>query len=158
MIEIHNLPPIEAFHHRIPVEVRFNDIDILGHVNNTVYFSFYDTGKAMYFHDIVDWEIDWKTVETVIANVECAYLSPLFFGDDLEVGTRCEEIGDRSFRIIQVIADRKTGQIKSACESVMVSFDPVNQRSAPMPERWRKALTRSILQNPENSKTNGNGK
>ena len=148
-MQIDTLPPLEAFPHRVPVEIRFNDIDILGHVNNTVYFSFYDTGKAYYFHDIVDWEIDWKCVETVIANVDCAYLAPLFFGDDIVVGTRCETLHDRSFKLLQVLADRKTGEIKSACETVMVSFDPKTQRSAPMPERWRRALERSLALNPK---------
>ena len=129
MIDIDTLPPLSAFPHRIPVEIRFNDIDILGHVNNTVYFSFYDTGKAWYFKDIVDWDIDWRKVETVIANVECTYMEPLLFGEDLVVGTRCEAIHDRSFHILQVIADARTGRIKSACRTVMVSFDPATQKS-----------------------------
>lgn len=143
-----DVPPLEAFPHRVPVEVRFNDIDILGHVNNTVYFSFYDTGKAWYFRDIVDWEIDWRVVETVIANIECTYFAPMFFGVEFVVGTRCEHLGDRSFRLLQVIAEKKTGIIKSACETVMVSFDPATQKSIPMPQRWRQALERSIALNP----------
>ncbi len=144
-----DLPPLKAFHHIVPVEVRFNDIDILGHVNNTVYFSFYDTGKAWYFHDIVDWEINWRTVETVIANIECSYFAPLFFGVDFVVGTRCEEIGDRSFRLLQVIAEKESGIIKSACQTVMVSFDPASQKSIPMPLRWRRALERSLAHNAD---------
>lgn len=92
MIDIDTLPPLSAFPHVVPVEIRFNDMNILGHVNNTVYFSFYDTGKAWFFNKIVDWDIDWKTVETVIANVECTYLSPLMFGEDIVVGTMCEEL------------------------------------------------------------------
>ena len=38
-----------AFRHTLPLQLRFNDIDLLGHVNNSVYFSFYDLGKARYF-------------------------------------------------------------------------------------------------------------
>lgn len=146
-MQIDNLPPLSAFAHQRPVEIRFNDIDILGHVNNTVYFSIYDTGKAWFFKDIVDWEIDWRTVETVIANIDCAYLAPLFFGEKLVVATRCESLHDRSFRLLQVIGCPDTGVIKSACETVMVSFDPETQKSAPMPERWRRALQRSIDNN-----------
>lgn len=147
MIEVDSIPPISAFHHWTKVEIRFNDIDILGHVNNTVYFSFYDTGKALYFKDIVDWDIEWRKVETVIANVECTYLKPLMFGDDIICATRCESIHDRSFHLLQVLADRNTGEIRSACRTVMVSFDPVTQSSTPMPERWRRALERSIAKN-----------
>ena len=35
-----------AFHHTLPIQLRFNDVDKFGHVNNTVYFSFYDLGKT----------------------------------------------------------------------------------------------------------------
>lgn len=147
MIDISTLPPLSAFAHKVPVEIRFNDIDILGHVNNTVYFSFYDTGKAWYFKDIVDWDIDWKVVETVIANIECTYIKPLMFGENIIVGTLCEELHDRSFHLLQVIADSDSGEIKSACRTVMVSFDPETQKSAPMPARWRRALEHSLAEN-----------
>lgn len=47
------------FHHSLPIQLRFNDVDKFGHVNNTVYFSFYDLGKTEYFASVcpgVDWE------------------------------------------------------------------------------------------------------
>jgi len=83
MIDIDTLPPLSAFPHRIPVEIRFNDIDILGHVNNTVYFSFYDTGKAWYFKDIVDWDIDWRKVDKDLY-LQAMERSPI---NDLELRT-----------------------------------------------------------------------
>ena len=49
------------FHHSLPIQLRFNDVDKFGHVNNTVYFSFYDLGKTEYFASVcpgVDWEKD----------------------------------------------------------------------------------------------------
>ena len=49
-----------AFRHTLPLQLRFNDIDLLGHVNNSVYFSFYDLGKARYFETVKAQNIDWK--------------------------------------------------------------------------------------------------
>ena len=49
------------FNHTLPIQLRFNDVDKFGHVNNTVYFSFYDLGKTEYFASVcpdVDWEKD----------------------------------------------------------------------------------------------------
>ena len=40
------------FKHTLPVQLRFNDIDALGHVNNSIYFTFYDLGKARYFEEV----------------------------------------------------------------------------------------------------------
>ena len=57
------------FHHSLPIQLRFNDVDKFGHVNNTVYFSFYDLGKTEYFASVcpgVDWEKDGIVVVHII--------------------------------------------------------------------------------------------
>ena len=83
-------------------------------------------------------------METVIANVDCAYLHPIFFGEEIEVLTRCKEIHEKSFVLQQLMVEKMSGAVKSACETVMVSFDPHRQVSEPIPERWRKALEESM--------------
>ncbi|MBD5194314.1 MAG: acyl-CoA thioesterase [Bacteroides sp.] len=137
-----NLPNFSSFKSAVPLQIRFNDIDILGHLNNTVYFSFYDTGKAWFFKSIFNGEINWRKVETVIANVDCAYVAPIYFGDEIEVRTRCMEIHEKSFRLQQIIIDRN-GQLKSCAETVMVCFDPETKSSQPLPLHWRTALENS---------------
>ncbi len=140
----HNIPPLSEFRYQTDLQIRFSDVDVLGHVNNTIYLSFYDTGKAWFFSNILDRAIEWSKVETVIANVDCCYIAPIFFGEKVVVHTRCESISDRSFKLIQVIALKDSGEIKSACETVMVCFDPATQQSIPMPTHWRDALEKSM--------------
>ena len=44
-----------------PLQLRFNDVDALGHVNNSVYFQFFDLGKTQYFKGLnVQADIDWR--------------------------------------------------------------------------------------------------
>ncbi|MDE5807588.1 MAG: acyl-CoA thioesterase [Muribaculaceae bacterium] len=136
------LPDVNEFRHHCDLQIRFSDVDVLGHVNNTVYMTFYDTGKAHYFSDILGKRIDWKHVECVIANVDCAFLASIFFGEDIEVLTRCEYIGEKSFRLLQVIREKGSGILKSACETVMVSFDAESGKAMELPSEWRKALER----------------
>ena len=135
-----NLPDISLFRNATPVQIRFNDVDVLGHVNNTVYFSFYDTGKAYYFEAVQGKKVEWKNVDTVIANVNCAYIAPIFFGEEIEVLTACLSVHDKSFKLLQAIRERRTGQIKSVCETVMVSFDPSTGHSRSLPDHWRRLL------------------
>lgn len=137
------LPELDKFTHSCNLQIRFSDVDVLGHVNNTVYMTFYDTGKAHFFSDILGRRIDWKHVECVIANVDCAFLAPIFFGEDIEVLTRCESIGEKSFRLLQVIREKGSGTLKSACETVMVAFDPATGKAMELPAEWREALERS---------------
>jgi len=136
-----DLPTLDLFHHRTPLQLRFNDVDVLGHVNNTVYFSFYDTGKAIYFSDVRGKSVDWKHVDTVIANVNCAYIAPIFFGEEVEVLTTCISISEKSFKLLQIIREKNTGEVKSLCETVMVSYNPDTITSQPLPDEWRKMLT-----------------
>lgn len=128
----------EGFRHHTDVQIRFNDIDILGHVNNTVYFSFYDTGKAYYFNAVRRGQMNWQEVDTVIANVNCAYISPILFGEKVEVYTRCEVLGEKSFKLRQMLVEKNTGEVKSVCETVMVSINRETKKSCPIPETWRK--------------------
>ena len=58
--------------------------------------------------------------------------------------TRCKEIHEKSFVLQQLMVEKMSGAVKSACETVMVSFDPHRQVSEPIPERWRKALEESM--------------
>lgn len=138
------LPPLSAFDHSVDVQIRFNDIDILGHLNNTVYFSFYDTGKAYFYEHLMGGNMNWRKVESVIANIDCCYIHPIFFGEDISVFTRCMHVGDKSFRLQQVLVEKRTGQIKSACETVMVSFDPKSQTAVPLAKHWRDALEKEM--------------
>ena len=140
----HAIPPLSDFKYKTDLQIRFNDVDVLGHVNNTVYMALYDTGKAYFFSSIHEQIIEWKKVETVIANVDCCFISPIFFGEEIEVYTRCESIAEKSFKLLQVIALKGTREIKSACETVMVAFDPMSHTSMLVPDHWRKALEKSM--------------
>ena len=135
-----DLPSVEIFHHRLPLQIRFSDVDVLGHVNNTVYMAFYDTGKAGYMTAVLGKKISWKEVDTVIANIDCSFIAPIFFGENIEVLTRCDHIGDKSFTLLQMIRETETGQVKSLCKTVMVAFDPKTQTSATLTDNWRHKL------------------
>lgn len=148
----HTIPDLSGFRHSTPLQIRFSDVDVLGHVNNTVYMTFYDTGKAHYFTHILGRRIDWRHVETVIANVDCAFVNPIFFGEDIEVLTRVESISEKSFRLLQVICTSDRRQVKSACETVMVAFDAATSTSLPLPDAWREALDRELLDREIDSK------
>lgn len=136
-----NLPEIESFRDKTDVQIRFNDVDVLGHVNNTIYFALYDTGKAHYMSAVRGSQMDWKHVDTVIANIDCCFLQPMFFGEEIEVLTKCVAIHEKSFRLQQAIREKNTGVVKSMCETVMVCFDPTTGKVHDVPETWRKDLS-----------------
>lgn len=131
---------IPTFHHCYPLQLRFNDIDSLGHVNNSVYFTFYDLGKSRYFETVKKQSIDWRKADVVIANVNADFLSPIYSYEQVAVETCCVEIGNRSFKLMQRIVNTTTGEVKGICRTIMVGFDVEAGVSAPISDEWKDAI------------------
>lgn len=131
------LPLLDDFRHSLPVQLRFNDIDILGHVNNTVYLSLFDLGKARYMEQVNKGRVNWQKVESIIANVNCSFVNQMRFGEEIFVYTRCVAVGNKSYTLEQVLADAK-GEIKAVCTTVMVAYDPERHQAVEVSETWRK--------------------
>ena len=128
------------FHHSIPVQLRFNDIDILGHLNNSVYFTLFDLGKTQYFNAVRGEQIDWMTADIVIANVNCDFMAQTFYHEPLEVRTQTLKMGEKSIVLAQQVYNSDTGEVKAQCTCVMVSFDIATGLSKPLAEHWRTSL------------------
>lgn len=142
----HEIPSPSIFTNRLPLQIRFSDVDVVGHVNNIVFFAYYDTGKAAFMTELLGRMVSWKEVDTVVANVDCAFIVPILYGENIEVLTTCIGIHDKSFRLLQMIRNSDTLEVKSVCETVMVSFDPTTQKAAPLSEEWRIKLS-SLIKN-----------
>lgn len=130
----------EAFRHAVSLQLRFNDIDVLGHVNNNAQLALFDVGKTEFYNALRGQLADWSRVEAVIVNLNCTFMEQIRFTDPMEVRTRVKKIGERSFTIQQILRNTATGQICSMCESVMVSVDYATKTSKPIPENIAEGL------------------
>ena len=128
------------FKHSVPVQLRFNDADALGHVNNSVYFTFYDLGKTEYFKAVRGGEIP-KEVDIVVAHAEVDFIAPVFLNDQIEVQTTVSEIGNKSFELIQRIVDTKNNITKCFYKTIMVGFDVKTNTSKQISDEWREAIS-----------------
>ena len=127
------------FRHTLPIQLRFNDVDKFGHVNNTVYFSFYDLGKTEYFASVCP-GVDWEKDGIVVVHLDADFLSQIFATNHVAVQTAVSEIGTKSFRLIQRMIDTETGEVKCIGTSVMVAFDLEKHESKPLTEEWIQAI------------------
>ena len=130
----------EAFRHIVPLQLRFNDIDVLGHVNNNAQLALFDVGKTEFYNSLRGQLADWSRVEAVIVNINCTFMEQIRFTDPMEVRTRVKKIGEKSFTLQQILRNSASGQICSMCESVMVSVDYATKESKPIPENIAEGL------------------
>lgn len=120
----------------LPVQIRFSDIDMLGHLNNNVYLTFLDLAKIEYFGSVKGSPVTAKDLCLVVVNVTCDFLSPSFLGDNLEVWTQTTRIGQRSIQLEQRIVDRNTGVTKCIGRTVMAGYDPETLGGADVKQDW----------------------
>ena len=132
--------PQVAFRHSLPVQIRFNDVDRYGHVNNNAYFAYYDLGKEEYLRQVL--KVDYRTAEVVpvIANINADFILPIFYGDEIVVETRVSHLGHKSFTLQQRAVNQLTQQVVCQCSTVMVCFNLKTQQSAEVPEQYRHAV------------------
>lgn len=122
-----------TFKHAIPLQLRFNDIDVLGHVNNNSQLALFDVGKTEFYNTMRGVLDDWSKVEAVIVNINCTFMRQIHFSNPIEVRTRVKKIGEKSFVLQQILRNTANGDICSFCESVMVSVDLESRQSKPIP-------------------------
>lgn len=129
-----------GFKHVIPIQIRFNDVDKFGHVNNTVYFQFYDTAKTDYLATVCT-DVDWERVAIVVVKIEAEFIAQIKPSDHISARTRVVKIGNKSFHLEQDIIDTDTQEVKCRCFSVMVVYDLDQHKSIPLPDVWRQAIS-----------------
>jgi len=138
MTELDNI----EFNHQDIIQIRFNDIDVLGHVNNAVQITYLDFGKVKYFEALKNQVIDWSGSELVMVNVNVDFFEPIFISNHIVVKTKVYEIGNKSIKLIQMIKDYETNRVKSVCRSVMCGFDPKTNKSLLISDEWRDLINR----------------
>ncbi len=120
--------------HKKKIQIRFGDIDIMGHVNNGVQLSYLDVGRLDYFEQVYGQTINWNDAALIVAHLEIDYLSPILLKDQIEVHTRIHKIGTKSVGMTQTIIDRITGEVKTQTTQVMVAFSQKLGESIEVPE------------------------
>lgn len=125
-----------------PIQIRFSDVDKLGHVNNAVYLSYLELARMNYFKDVVG-KINWNKEGVIVARVEMDFVQSVMLNDKIFVKTWCSRTGNKSFDLSYSLfkkeGDEETEMLKGL--TVMVCFNYELKKSVEMPEAWRKWLT-----------------
>ncbi|MGH3021756.1 MAG: acyl-CoA thioesterase [Gaiellaceae bacterium] len=124
----------------LTVETRWMDNDVYGHVNNVVYYSFFDTAVNRYLID--EGVLDIRAGDTVgfVVETACTYEKPIAFPDRVTAGIRVARIGTSSVRYEIGIFRNDDDESAAHGHFVHVYVDRAAERSRPLPEAMRAAL------------------
>lgn len=128
----------DGYDHATEIGVQFRDLDTNRHVNNAVYVSYLEQGRAEYFQDVIG--VSLAEAEVALARLEIEYAAPLSYGDRVTVHTRVPSLGTSSFPV-ETLLETDRG-VAATAEATIVAFDPDSESARPLPERWREGIAR----------------
>ncbi|MDX1992453.1 MAG: thioesterase family protein [bacterium] len=142
-------PARSAFPHFLNIPTRWMDNDIYGHVNNALYYSFFDTVINHYLITEGGLDIHTGTIIGLAVETHCEFFQPIAFPEMINAGLRVEHLGSSSVRY--EVGLFKQGQITAAAYGyfVHVFVDRESRRPVPIPDSIRAALTQIVVAQSE---------
>jgi acyl-CoA thioester hydrolase len=133
---------LKNFKHKTPIQVRFKDIDALGHVNNANHLSYIELARVTYFNEAVGQNINWSEEGIILAKVVVDYKMPVMLNDRVAVYTRCSRTGHKSFDLEYAIVKEEAGKeiLLATATTVMVCFNYRAGASMPLPDEWKNKM------------------
>ena len=119
-----------------PIEVRFGDLDAMGHVNNAVVVTFMEQARYMWWRGFLAGRA-FTEEGFLIARTEVDYRRPILLGDDVRVELRCTKVGTTSFDVTYRLTRGPGGAVFAEGRTVQVMLDFATQAPVPLAERTR---------------------
>ncbi len=125
----------------VEVPVAWSDVDAMGHVNNVVYFRYFETARITCFA-----QLGWAPIEQaedvgpILHSASCRFRIPLTYPDTVTVGARIGDVGEDRFVMHYRAVSQRHGAVAADGESVIVTFSYVNNTKARVSDDLRALL------------------
>jgi acyl-CoA thioester hydrolase len=130
-----HIPPLK-------IQVRFSDLDILGHVNNVIYLSYFEMARIHYFTALVGPKWDWLKEGVVLVKNDVEYHIPILLHDEPSIFLFVKNIGNKSFSLgYKIMINDK---LHTTGGSTLVCFDSIIQQAITIPTIMREGLSTLI--------------
>ena len=130
------IPGFTVSHDLVP---RFRDTDAMGHINNAVYVTYLEVARQEYWRGFSR-DKDYRRVPFILAGVRIDFRSEALVSEVLEIGIRCDWIGNKSFGFGYEIREKESGRRVVEAASVQVCYDYAAKRSILVPDDLRRRL------------------
>ncbi len=125
----------------IDIPVAWGEMDALRHVNNIVYFRYFESARTAYFEKLRLWEFMNQTgVGPILASIQCKFKIPLTYPDTVSVGTRIPSIEQDRFVMEYRAVSHKSQAIAAQGEGVVVSYNYRESRKTSLPEEMKQRI------------------
>lgn len=134
----------------IDIPVAWGEMDALQHVNNIVYFRYFESARMAYFERVRYMEyMDETGVGPILAATQATFKLPLEYPDTVSVGSRVSQIHTDRFLMEYRVVSHKNDLIAARGDGMIVSFDYKNKRKAPVPDAIRQRIIELEIETPQ---------
>ena len=120
------------------IHVRLTDLDILGHVNNALYLTYFEIARMHYFSELVGNDWNWMEEGVVLVKNEVEYLKPILLNDVPYVTVKLMHMGTKSFTLGYEV--HVNHALVTTGSSTLVAFNSKNQCTIEIPEKMKEAI------------------
>jgi acyl-CoA thioester hydrolase len=132
---------LDEFPLMVMVPVAWGDMDAFAHVNNTVFFRWFETARMAFLHAVgFAAGGDAAGVGPILASTSCRFRRPVEYPDTVTVGVRVTDLADDRFSHGYRVVSHARGEVVAEGEGVVVSYDYGTGRKAPLPDAVRGAI------------------
>jgi acyl-CoA thioester hydrolase len=121
--------------------VVWGEMDARQHVNNAVYFRYFESARTMYFEKLGVWTLMESTgIGVILGSINCRFRIPLTFPDKISVGVRVINIQEDRFTVVHRIVSHRYQKIAAEGEGVLVAYDYRQLCKAALPDELRQRI------------------
>ncbi len=136
------IPARSGYKFFYPVNTRWSDNDVYGHVNNVIYYSYFDTAANRYLIEEGGLDISDGEIVGFVVSSGCEYHAPITYPEPIEAGLRVEKLGNSSVRYGIGIFKQGVEDAVAHGHFVHVFVNRKANKSVSIPENLREALER----------------
>ena len=122
-------------------EVAWGQMDVFAHVNNVVYFRWFEDARIAYFNQIgMLKHMESHDVGPILANTSCRFKAPVTYPDTVILGASVRDLGEDRFTMNYAIYSESIGRIAAEGTGLIVMFDYANKQKAALPNILRERI------------------
>lgn len=132
---------LDSFPVVIDVPVQWGELDAYGHVNNTVFFRYFESARVEYLERCGFLSsYDERGIGAILHSTSCRFRQPLHYPDSVWVGTRTVGVEEDRFTMEYLVVSKETRSVIAEGEGVVVSFDYEARKKVPLPPKVMKGI------------------
>jgi acyl-CoA thioester hydrolase len=132
---------LETYPVVIEIPVAWGEMDSLQHVNNIVYFRYFESARMSYFNKLDLWNYIKETgIGPILASTKCKFRIPLIYPDTVSVGTKVTEVSDDRFLMKYTVVSHAHNKVAAEGEGMIVSYSYRELAKAALPAEIRKRI------------------